>query len=290
MTAWIDALLQGALLGALYGLFATGLSIVFGIMRVVNVAHGDLIVLCAFMALLLQKALGITSPLLTLVILIPLMFAVGYALQRLLLNRTLGSDSLRPVLVTFGLSVIIQNALLEAFSADSQRLQIGAISTASIPLFECIAVGVFPLLTLAVSVGMVAALQWMLTRSALGRAFRATSDDGATARLMGIDDKRVFAAATGIAFAVMAVAGVLAGIRSSFDPASGPENLLFAFEAVIMGGLGSLWGTLAGGVILGIAQSVGARISPDAQVLTGHIVFILVLMIRPGGLFPRRGD
>ena len=278
------------LLGGLYGLYAAGLSLVFGVMRLVNVAHGDFIILGAFLVWVLQQATGISAPVLMLPLATALMFGFGYAVQRILLNPTLGEDMLRPVLVTFGLSVIIQNGLLEGFSADSRRIQAGGVEVASLPIVDGLAVGVLPLLIFGVCIGVIALLQWMLYRTELGRAFRSTSDDAVTAGLMGVDDRHLFALATGIACAVVAIAGALAGIRSSFDPGSGAESLIFAFEAVIMGGLGSLWGTLAGGIVLGVAQSTGARLSPDWQVLTGHIVFLIVLVLRPGGLFPRRRD
>ena len=290
MTGFIDSIVQGILLGGLYGLYAAGLSLVFGVMRLVNVAHGDLIVLAAFLTLTIERALGIGSPFTALLVLAPLMFAVGYVLQRLVLNPALGGDMLRPVLVTFGISVIAQNGLLQAFSADSQKLQGGAVEIASLALPGGIAVGVFPLLTLGVSLATIAALQWTLYNTRLGRAFRATSDDPTTAGLMGVNTRHLFSVATGIALVTVAVAGVFTGVRASFDPASGPDCLIFAFEAVIIGGLGSLWGTLFGGVILGVSQSVGARLSPDWQVLAGHLAFLAVLMIRPSGLFPRRGN
>lgn len=290
MTVWLDAILQGILLGGLYGLFAAGLSLMFGVMRLVNVAHGDFIVLAAFLALGLQALTGIESPFVVLLLLCPLLFAFGYALQRLLLNRVVGDDILRPVLVTFGLSVIVQNLLLELASADARRLQGGGIEAASLPLAGGLVIGAFPLLVFAVCVTVILLLQWLLFRTRLGRCFRAVSDDGETAALMGVRRDHLFALATAIAMGVLALAGTLMGIRSSFDPSAGPEQLIFAFQAVIVGGLGSMWGTLAGGVILGVAQSLGARIAPDFQVLAGHLVFLLVLMLRPRGLFPRRAD
>jgi branched-chain amino acid transport system permease protein len=283
---WVATVIQGILLGGLYALFAAGLSLIFGVMRLVNIAHGDLIVLAAFVALLAVDLLGL-HPLLALVIVVPVMFAVGYGLQRGLLNRTLGGDILPPLLVTFGLSIIIQNALLEAFSADSRRLQAGPLETASIQIASGLAVGVFPLLVFAAAVLIIAALQGLFSSTRLGRAFRAVSDDRETARLMGIDTAHIFALAMALSLAVVAVAGVFLAIRTNFDPAVGPARLIYAFEAVIIGGLGSLWGTLAGGIILGIAQSVGAKIDPGWQILAGHLAFLAVLVLRPQGLFPR---
>jgi branched-chain amino acid transport system permease protein len=227
------------------------------------------------------------NPLLALIVVVPVMAGAGYGLQRLVLNRLLGRGILPAVLVTFGLSIVIQNGLLETFSADSRRLNPGGIETASLPVGGGLAVGWFPLLTFAVAVALLAALQLVISRSAIGRAFRAASDDGPTAGLMGIDTGRLYALAMALSLAIVAVAGIFLGVRTTFSFSSGPDRLLFAFEAVIIGGLGSLWGTLAGGVILGIAQTTGARISPGWGVLTGHLVFLAVLLLRPSGLFAR---
>ncbi|PVH27533.1 branched-chain amino acid ABC transporter permease [Pararhodobacter oceanensis] len=282
---WINAVIQGVLLGGLYALFAAGLSLIFGVMRLVNIAHGDLIVLSAYLALTVTTALGL-HPLLALVIVVPGMALVGYTLQRAILNRTMGDDLLPPLLVTFGLSVIIQNALLAGYSADPQKLQAGEIETASVALGS-IALGVMPLIVFATAVVVIAALQWMFYRTALGRAFRATSDNQDIAQLMGLNRAHVFGLAMGLSLAVTALAGVFLGMRTSFDPAAGSARLIFGFEAVIIGGLGNLWGTLAGGVILGVAQTLGAKINPGYQILAGHLVFLAILAIRPRGLFPR---
>jgi len=284
--AWLDTLVQGILLGGLYALFATGLSLTFGVMRLVNLAHGDFSILAAFIAVVAVQALGL-NPLLALVLVVPVMAAVGYGLQRLVLNRLLGRGILPAVLVTFGLSIVIQNGLLETFSADSRRLNPGGIETASLPLGGGLAVGWFPLLTFAVAVLLLVGLQILIARSAVGRAFRAASDDGGTAALMGIDNDRLYAVAMALSLAVVAIAGIFLGIRTTFTFSSGPDRLLFAFEAVIIGGLGSLWGTLVGGVILGVAQTTGARVSPGWGVLTGHLVFLAVLLLRPSGLFAK---
>lgn len=286
---WLNAVIQGLLLGGMFALFATGLSLIFGVMRLVNLAHGDLIVLAAFLGIAVVEATG-AHPLLTLAVVVPLMFVLGYVLQRGLLNFTLGDDVLPPLLVTFGLSIIIQNVLLETFSADTRRLQAGGLDTASIDLAGGLAVGVYPLLVFAVAVGVIAGLQALFYRTRIGRVFRATSDDRDVVRLMGVDNRKVFALAMGIALAVCALAGVLMAIRTNVTPTAGPARLLFAFEAVIIGGLGNLWGTLAGGVILGVAQSVGARIHPGFQILAGHVAFLAVLAIRPNGLFPKIRD
>ena len=283
---WANIILQGVLVGGLYAMFAAGLSLIFGVMRLVNIAHGDLIVLAAYLALVVTETLGI-NPIASLAFVVPAMALIGYALQRGLLNRTLGDDLLPPLLVTFGLSVIIQNGLLELFTADSRRLQAGGIEVDSIQLGSGLAVGTLPLIQFVLAVAVIAGQQWLFYRTALGRAFRATSDDQAVAQLVGLDNRRVFALAMALSLAVVAIAGVLLAIRTNFDPAIGPARLIFGFEAVIMGGLGSMWGTLAGGIILGVAQAIGAQIDPGWQILAGHLAFLVVLAVRPQGLFPK---
>ena len=288
MTSALDTIIQGILLGGLYALFAAGLSLVFGIMRLVNLAHGDLIVLAAFLILVLVTALGL-NPFVAALVAMPLMFAIGWALQFFLLNRTLGADILPPLLVTFGLSIVIQNSLLEWFSADSRRISVGGLESASLALGP-INVGVMPLLTLASAIAVIVGLNQLFYRTSLGRAFRATSDDPVTAGLMGIQPKRIFATATGIAMVVVTIAALYLGTRANFDPTIGPARLIYAFEAVIIGGLGSLWGTLFGGIVIGIAQTLGAAINPEWQILAGHLAFLVVLLVRPRGLFPRAVD
>ena len=283
---WVNIILQGVLLGGLYALFAAGLSLIFGVMRLVNIAHGDLIVLGAYVALVVTETLGI-GPLTSLVLVVPIMAAIGYGLQRFMLNMTLGDDLLPPMIVTFGLSVIIQNALQELFTADSRRLQVGPLEIASVQLGDKVAIGYMPLLQFVVAILLIAGLQVVFYRLPLGRAFRATSDDQPVAQLMGLDNRHVFALAMALAMAVVAVSGVFLGMRTNFDPAIGPARLVFGFEAVIIGGLGSLWGTLAGGIILGVAQAIGARIDPGWQLLAGHLAFLFILAIRPEGLFPK---
>jgi branched-chain amino acid transport system permease protein len=258
---WANSILQGILIGGLYALFAAGLSLIFGVMRLVNIAHGDLIVLAAYLALVATQTLGI-GPLTSLLLIVPLMALIGYALQRLLLNRSLGDDLLPPLLVTFGLSVIIQNGLLEVFTADSHKLQAGALA-------------------------VIGGLQALFYGTAMGRAFRATSDDPDTAQLVGLDNRHVFGLAMALSMAVVAIAGVFLAVRANFDPSIGPARLIFGFEAVIIGGLGNLWGTLAGGIVLGVAQAIGAKIDPGWQLLAGHIAFLVVLAARPEGFFPR---
>src|SRR5437016_3774154 len=254
-------------------------------MRLVNLAHGDLSVVAAYLAIVFADDLG-WNPLWTLALVVPLLALVGFVLQYALLNFTLDSG-LAPLLATFGMAVIIQNALLEQFSADSRRLDVGAIGTESIHVTSEISIGWFPLITLLVAIGLLGGLQLLLRLTPLGRALRATSDDQRAAQLVGIDNRRVYAIATAISLATVAVAGIFLGVRSLFVPSSGPVRLIFAFEAVIIGGLGSLWGTLVGGIVLGVAQTIGAQASPGWGVLSGHLVFLAVLLLRPSGLFSR---
>ena len=283
---WVNSVLQGILLGGLYALFAAGLSLIFGVMRLVNIAHGDLIVLSAFIGLTVTEVLGL-SPFISLFFVIVFMAILGYFLQRTLLNRTIGSDILPPLLVTFGLSIIIQNVLLEIYTADSQKLNAGSIETQSIQIFGEINLGVLPCIMFVTSVLIIAGLQHTFYRTPLGRAFRATSDNPEIAQIMGLNKSHVFGMAMALSLVVVAVAGIFLGIRTSFDPSIGPGRLIFGFEAVIIGGLGNLWGTLIGGILLGVSQSIGAQINPGWQLLAGHIVFLVVLAVRPKGFFPR---
>ena len=288
MLGWVDTVLQGILLGGLYSLYATGLSVIFGIMRLVNLAHGDLIVLGAFLILAATSA-GVPL-VVACAIVVPLMFALGYALQSVLLNRALGRNILPPLLITFGLSIIVQNGLLESFSADTRRIDVGALQSASLPLGGGIAIGIMPLICLVSAIAVIVLLNGIFYRTAVGRAFRATSDDVEIAQLMGINNRSIYALTMGISLAVCALAAFFLGTRANFDPSTGPARLLYAFEAVIVGGLGSLWGTLAGGIVVGVAQTIGAHIDPEWQILSGHVAFLIVLVIRPRGLFPRAVD
>lgn len=285
---WIDSLIQGILLGGLYALFAAGLSLVFGIMRLVNLAHGDLIVFSAYITLAFVSLLGL-HPFVAALIAAPVMFGIGWFLQRLVLNRVLGPDILPPLLVTFGLSIVLQNALLETWSADSRRLSAGALETASLSLGP-VTVGVLPVMTFVTAILVIVVLNQISFKTELGRAFRATSDDPVTAQLMGIRPNSIFASAMGLAMVIAVIAALYLGIRANFDPSIGPARLIYAFEAVIIGGLGSLWGTLLGGIIIGVAQTIGATINPEWQILAGHIAFLVVLSIKPRGLMPRAFD
>ena len=282
----IEILLQGILLGGLYTLFALGQSLMFGVMRLTNTAQGDFIVLGAFAVI---AGIGITnsSPWLMTLAILPLAFGFGYLLQRYVLNRTLGKDPLPSLVVTFGLAIVIQNLLLEAFSADPRAIETQGFNTQGWQLGADISVGVLPVLILVIALACTATLQWLFAHTTLGRAFRAVSDDVEIAGLMGLDARKIYALATAIAFVLIALAGSLQAMRTTVSPADGPMLLLFAFEAVVIGGLGSLWGTLCGAMLLGITQQIGFHIASGWGLWTGHLMFLVVLVLRPQGLFPK---
>ncbi|MDA8248115.1 MAG: branched-chain amino acid ABC transporter permease [Rhodospirillales bacterium] len=287
----LNQLLQGVFLGAYYALIACGLSFLFGVMRIVNLAHGSLAVLAAFLLFVLADRAGL-SPWLGLIVAVPAMALLGWLLQRLVLDRSLRSGSLVPLLSTFGLAIVLDNLLFEGFGADTRSLApyIGDLSFASWSLTEDITVGQMDVLVLVVAVALLGGLQLLLARTRLGRAIRATAEDPDVVGLIGIDARAVYALATAIAMGLVAVAGAFLAMRATFDPYSGGAQLIFAFEAVVIGGFGSLWGTLAGGIVLGVAQNLGAFVSPHLFLLAGHVVFLAVLVARvwSGGWSLRR--
>ena len=285
MLSFLDTLAQGVLLGGLYALFALGQSLLFGVMRLTNTAHGDFIILSAFVAWSLAVVTG--SPWLALIVLLPLAFAGGYLLQRLVLNGTIGKDPMRSLVVTFGLAIVIQNVLQQIYTADPRSIDSGGLNTATFQLAEGFSIGALPLLIFAAALALTAGLQLLFDRTDLGRAFLAVSDDREAAELMGLDHRHVYALATGIAFLVVAFAGTLHGMKTTVSATDGPSLLLYAFEAVIIGGMGSFYGTLVGGMLLGVTQDIGFRIDPGWGIWTGHVVFLAALLLRPSGLFPR---
>ena len=290
---WVNTILQGVLLGGLYALLACGLSLMFGVMRIINLAHGDLVVLGAYLIWTVVQHTAL-SPFLAALLVLPLMLALGYALHVLLLERSLRAGPLVPLLTTFGLAIVIQNMLLQVFSPDVQSLggSVGDLATASWQITDQLSIPALGVLTLVVAIATLGALQLLLSRTRLGREMRATAQDPDTAQLVGINARDVYARATAVAVATAALAGLFLAIRSTVDPSAGPTQLIFAFEAVVIGGFGSLWGTLVGGVVLGVSQAIGEQINPQYSVLAGHLVFLAVLASRGGGLLSlpvRRG-
>jgi branched-chain amino acid transport system permease protein len=255
-------------------------------MRFVNIAHGDFIVLACFALLTMTTTLGL-HPIVAVVLLLPVAFAVGFTLQRFLLQRVVGEKILVVILVTFGLSIIIQNGLLEVYGADTHKVAGGWMETSTIALGPDVNVGLFSVLTFIAAVIVVGSLDLLLYRSGIGVKIRAVSDDVATADLIGLSSARIYGVATGVSFVTIGIAAGFMSIWSNFDPSAGPTHLLIAFEVIVLGGLGSMWGSLAGGVVLGVAQTIGAQFDAAWQIMAGHIVFLAVLVVRPHGLFPR---
>lgn len=280
-----NAILQGIFLGAFYAVLACGLSLMFGVMRIINLAHGDVAVVGAYIVLVIVQGTGL-SPLIAFVAALPVMIVLGYLLQLTVLERALRSGILTPLLATFGLSIVIQNLLLLKFSPDVHSLgaSAGALTTESMSLFGGITIPALGVAILAVAVVVFGALQLYLSRTRSGWRMRATAEDPDAAELVGIDSRHVYARATAIAVAIAGLGGLFLAVRSVFDPLSGPTQLIFAFEAVVIGGMGSLWGTLLGGLALGVAQTLGAQVNPEYAALSGHLLFLVVLVVRFGGL------
>lgn len=286
---WLNAVVQGLLLGGLYALLAAGLSLVFGVMRIVNLAHGVLAVVAAYIGMVFVQNFDV-SPFLAILVVVPLMALLGFAVQWGLFTPALKRGGLSPLLVAFGLAVVLTQLLQEIFTADTRSIPSGSLASSSFEVTPELFIGVLPMITFVVGVVVIIALQLFLTFSPLGRAMRAASDDSETVSLMGIDNRMVYALATAIAFGTVGLAGIFLGMRTQFSPTFGDAILIFAFQAVIIGGLGSLWGTLLGGLVLGVAQTVGSQINPSYGVLAGHLVFLAVLAIKPSGLIPKAVD
>ena len=288
---FLNQLLQGVFLGGYYALIACSLSFLFGVMRIVNLAHGSIVVLSAFLLFVLADRFEL-SPWLALVLVVPAMAGLGWLLQRLVLDRSLRGGALVPLLATFGLAIVLDNALFETFGADTRSLApaIGELSYDSWTLTDDISIGKLDVLILASAVALLGALDLLLTRTRIGRAIRATAEDPATVGLIGIDARAVYAMATALALAMAAVAGAFLAMRATFDPYTGGAQLIFAFEAVVIGGFGSLWGTLGGGIVLGVAQNIGAAIDPSGFFIAGHVTFLVVLVgrVAAGGDVLRR--
>jgi branched-chain amino acid transport system permease protein len=286
---WVNAVVQGILLGGVYAILASGLALMFGVMRIINLAHGDLAVLGAYLILVVLDHWSV-SPFVALLPVLPVMLLIGYGLQVTILQRSLRGGVLVPLLTTFGLAIVIQNLLLQQFSPDVRSLggNAGSIATASWHVTNSISISAIGALILGVATVVLGGLQLFLSRTQMGRRMRATAQDPDAAELVGIDARAVYARATAIAVAIAGVAGLFIAIRSTFYPFAGPTQLIFAFEAVVIGGMGSLWGTLVGGIVLGVAQTIGAQIDPQYSVLAGHLVFLAVLASPRGGLFSTR--
>lgn len=286
---WTNAVLQGVLLGGLYALLACGLALMFGVMRIINLAHGDIAILGAYLVWVAADHASV-SPFLAALLVLPIMLVLGYVLHLVLLERSLRAGPLVPLLTTFGLAIVIQNMLLQVFSPDVQSLggSAGDITTVSWQINDQVSIPGLGVLILVVAAAVLGSLHLFLSRTRLGREMRATAQDPDTAQLVGINARDIYARATAIAVATAMLAGLFLAIRSVFEPSSGPTQLIFAFEAVVIGG-SSLWGTLIGGVVLGVAQTIGAQIDPNYSLLAGHLVFLAVLASPRGSILVSRG-
>jgi branched-chain amino acid transport system permease protein len=279
-------ILNGILLGGLYAIVALGLSTIFGIVRLVNLAHGDLMILAAYLSLFMMSALGI-SPLLTLVAIMPIMFFIGYMLQRFLFNRVLGEAMEPPLLVAFGVSIILQNLMLVAFTPDARSLM-SDLSLMTFSLGPELSVPILYLVDFIIALLVIGGQHYFLQNTYMGRGIRGASDDKYAAQLMGINTQNTYAIAMGMAVMTAGIAGVLVGMTFTFYPHSGPQYLIISFGVVVIGGLGSMRGTFIGGLILALAQILGARIfGPGYQLLCGYVVLLIVLAIRPQGVLGR---
>ena len=289
--AWVNAIIQGVLTGGLYALFACGLSLMFGVMKVVNLAHGDLAVVAGYIAIGVIAVTHVPA-LWSVLIVVPVMAVLGYALQRTVLQAALDRSVLTTLIVTFGLSVIIENGLLQFFTADSRGIGVNqSILTASFSIGSQIQIAWLDVIIFVLAVVVLLGLQYYMSSTKYGRLIRAVADDREAAQLSGADYRHVFGVCAAIAFGTVALAGTAYGMTTTIDPTTGTQTiLLFAFAAVVIGGLGSLWGTLLGGVILGVAQQIGAQLNLSWELLAGYVIFLVVLIVRPQGLTSRRAQ
>ena len=284
---WLNVLIQGILVGGFYALFACGLSLMFGVMKVINLAHGDVAVVAGYTAVFLAPQLHIAE-VWSFVVVVPIFAVAGYVIQRTLIQKSIDRDPFTTLLVTFGLSVVIENLLLEIYSANGQSVNIGSLIGGSIHVSNVIYISYISLTVLITAIVVLGALQLFLSKTGTGRLIRAVADDREAAQLSGANYRHIFGIAAAIAFATVALAGIAYGMMTEIAPTSGGINLLYAFESVVIGGIGSLWGTLVGGVLLGVAQQVGAQINPEYQVLAGNLLFLIILGVRPHGLFGKK--
>jgi branched-chain amino acid transport system permease protein len=284
---FVNALVQGILLGGLFALFACGLSLMFGVMEVINLAHGDVAVAAVYLAVVLIPATHVPA-IWIFVLVVPVFMVGGYVLQRLLFQQALGSGPITTLLVSFGLSVVLENVLLEVFTANSQSLNIGSLVSGSVQVSNQVYLPYLSLIILGTAVVALVVVQVFLARTRTGRMVRAVADDREAAQLVGASYRHLFGVAAALAFGTVALAGLALGMYTSVAPSAGPSYLLYGFAAVVIGGLGSLWGTLLGGIILGVASTVGSLVDPDFGAMLPYLVFLAVLAVRPHGLFPKK--
>ena len=283
---WLDALIQGILLGGMYAQYALGMALMFGVMRIVNIAHGDVMILLALIAVSLAGMLPVGN--LTLIVLIvPIAILVGWLLQTFILNKVVGADPLPSLIATFGLSIALQNLMLEIWSADTRSLPNSAIASESFQIGPFY-VGLLPVIVLICAFVLTAGLDAVLRFTRFGRGLRAAAADTEAASMAGVNPRRIYAIATAIGVGILGLAAVFAALRATVSPADGSAQLIYAFEAVIIGGMGRIWGAFLGAMVLGVAQAIGLRVDPGLGILFGHLVFLAVLAGRPQGLLARK--
>lgn len=283
---WLDALIQGVLLGGMYAQFALGMALMFGVMRIVNIAHGDVMILLSLIAVSVAGVLP-GGNLALVVVIVPIGVAVGWILQKFILNKVVGADPLPSLIATFGLSIALQNLMMEIWSADTRSLPNSDIASASFQIGP-IYVGLLPVIVLICAFVITGGLDAVLRFTRFGRGLRAAAADTEAAAMTGVDPKRIYAIATAIAVGILGLAAIFAGLRATVSPSDGSAQLIYAFEAVIIGGMGSIWGAFLGSMVLGVAQAIGLRIDPGLGILFGHLVFLVVLATRPEGIMARR--
>jgi len=278
----IQVIINGILLGGIYALLGVGMTMMFGIVKLTNLAHGEFIIIGAYLSTVLANAIGV-DPILTIIVTVPLMFLVGMGLQAGLINRVMKIGSEPALLVTFGLSIILADAMLLIFSADAQRANV-PYNTASLKIGTGLNISVLDLIVFAISLATIVILSIFLKKTYLGRSIRATSDDTQAASLMGVNVNRTYAIAMGIAMATAAIAGMCVSMKWVYYPSSGGNYLLTAFGVVVIGGMGSIPGTLVAGLILGLAQVIGGA---NYGQLIAYVLMVIFLAIRPQGLFSK---
>ncbi|MGH9170554.1 MAG: branched-chain amino acid ABC transporter permease [Acidimicrobiales bacterium] len=283
----LNDIIQGLLLGGLFALFACGLSLMFGVMDVINLAHGDIAVAGVYLAVVLIPATHI-SALWIFVLVVPVFVVGGYLMQRLIFQPSLDSGAVTTLLVTFGLSIVLENGLLEIFTANSHSLNIGSLVSSSWRLSSQVYVPYLDVVICGTAIVALVCVQLFMARTRTGRLIRAVADDKEAAQLVGADYRHLYGVAAGMAFGTVALAGLALGAYTSIDPTAGPTYLLFGFEAVVIGGLGSLWGTLLGGFVLGVSTTLGSQVDPNFGSMLPNLVFLFVLAVRPRGFFPKK--
>ena len=278
----IQVIINGILLGGIYALLGVGMTMMFGIVKLTNLAHGEFIIIGAYLSTILANAIGV-DPILSIIVTVPIMFLVGMGLQSGLINRVMKIGSEPALLVTFGLSIILADAMLLIFSADAQRANV-PYNTASLRIAQGLNISVLDLIVFCISLATIIVLSIFLKKTYLGRSIRATSDDTQAASLMGVNVNRTYAIAMGIAMATAAIAGMCVSMKWVYYPSSGGNYLLTAFGVVVIGGMGSIPGTLIAGLILGLAQVIGGA---NYGQLIAYVLMVLFLAVRPQGLFSK---